>query len=530
MLRFGADGNHIIGGGSAGCVMANRLSADSDKAVCLIEAGPRDRNPFIHMPLGVGVIARTGWVNWNCETEVEPHLNNRRLYWPRGKTLGGSSSINAMVYIRGDRADYEGWGAAAGADWDWPRMRELFIALENNQAIHDEHHGNAGPLCVSNLGRVNPLTEDFVEAGVELHYPRNPDFNGVSQEGFGVYQVTQKDGQRFSTARAFLDPARSRKNLAIETNGLVERILFKDRRAIGVRVGGRDLLLRPGGEVILSAGAVNSPQILMLSGVGSASELRQHGIEIVLDAPEVGANLADHLDYTAVATTADREGFGVAPSFLPRAIRGAWSYFLHHEGELTSNASEGGAFLKSDAGRERPNLQFHFLPAILRDHGRKTAFGYGMTVHVCDLLPKSRGRIGLKIADPTAHPRIEGNYLSDPDDVGVLLNGAKLARKLLHAPALARHLREEVRPGPAVQTDEALIDDIRARAETIYHPVGTCRMGSDSASVVDPAARVRGIDGLRVVDASIMPSIVSGNTNAPTMAIAENVAQMMIRP
>ena len=226
MLRFGADGNHIIGGGSAGCVMANRLSADSDKAVCLIEAGPRDRNPFIHMPLGVGVIARTGWVNWNCETEVEPHLNNRRLYWPRGKTLGGSSSINAMVYIRGDRADYEGWGAAAGADWDWPRMRELFIALENNQAIHDEHHGNAGPLCVSNLGRVNPLTEDFVEAGVELHYPRNPDFNGVSQEGFGVYQVTQKDGQRFSTARAFLDPARSRKNLAIETNGLVERILF----------------------------------------------------------------------------------------------------------------------------------------------------------------------------------------------------------------------------------------------------------------------------------------------------------------
>ncbi|MDT7532488.1 GMC family oxidoreductase N-terminal domain-containing protein [Sphingobium sp. SA2] len=453
----------IIGGGSAGCVMANRLSADSDKAVCLIEAGPRDRNPFIHMPLGVGVIARTGWVNWNCETEVEPHLNNRRLYWPRGKTLGGSSSINAMVYIRGDRADYEGWGAAAGADWDWPRMRELFIALENNQAIHDEHHGNAGPLCVSNLGRVNPLTEDFVEAGVELHYPRNPDFNGVSQEGFGVYQVTQKDGQRFSTARAFLDPARSRKNLAIETNGLVERILFKD-------------------------------------------------------------------DYTAVATTADREGFGVAPSFLPRAIRGAWSYFLHHEGELTSNASEGGAFLKSDAGRERPNLQFHFLPAILRDHGRKTAFGYGMTVHVCDLLPKSRGRIGLKIADPTAHPRIEGNYLSHPDDVGVLLNGAKLARKLLHAPALARHLREEVRPGPAVQTDEALIDDIRARAETIYHPVGTCRMGSDSASVVDPAARVRGIDGLRVVDASIMPSIVSGNTNAPTMAIAENVAQMMIRP
>lgn len=465
--------------------MANRLSADSDKAVCLIEAGPRDRNPFIHMPLGVGVIARAGWVNWNCETEVEPHLNNRRLYWPRGKTLGGSSSINAMVYIRGDRADYEGWGAAAGADWDWPRMRELFIALENNQAIHDEHHGNAGPLCVSNLGRVNPLTEDFVEAGVELHYPRNPDFNGVSQEGFGVYQVTQKDGQRFSTARAFLDPARSRKNLAIETNGLVERILFKDRRAIGVRVGGRDLLLRPGGEVILSAGAVNSPQILMLSGVGPASELRQHGIEIVLDAPEVGANLADHLDYTAVATTADREGFGVAPSFLP---------------------------------------------AILRDHGRKTAFGYGMTVHVCDLLPKSRGRIGLKIADPTAHPRIEGNYLSHPDDVGVLLNGAKLARKLLHAPALARHLREEVRPGPAVQTDEALIDDIRARAETIYHPVGTCRMGSDSASVVDPAARVRGIDGLRVVDASILPSIVSGNTNAPTMAIAENVAQMMIRP
>lgn len=517
----------IVGAGSAGCVMANRLSADPAKRVCLIEAGPPDRNPMIHMPFGLALLARTGWANWAYDTAPEGQLNNRRLYWPRGKTLGGSSSINAMIYMRGHPDDYEGWAAAAGPEWGWSHLAPLFRALEGNVDLADAHHGTTGPLTVSNLRHVNPMSRLFVAAAVQAGHAENPDFNGATQEGVGLYQVTQRDGQRFSAARAFLDPIRHRPNLVIDTGALVERVLFDGTQAVGLRVAGRDLRLRDGGEVILCAGAVNSPQLLMLSGIGPAAELARHGIPVRVDAPEVGENLADHLDICLLARTRTKQPIGIAPGLLPRALRALWSYARSGRGEFTSNVAEAGGFAKSDPTRPRPNLQFHFLPALLGDHGRKTILGYGVTLHVCDLLPKSRGRITLNSADPKAPARIEANYLSHPEDRAVLLQALKMARGIFAAPALAEHIRAEILPGPDVQSDAALMDHIRAQAETIYHPVGSCRMGRDARAVVAPDARVRGVSGLRVVDASVMPSIIAGNTNAPTMVIAENVARMM---
>jgi choline dehydrogenase-like flavoprotein len=518
----------IVGAGSAGCVMANRLSSDPSRRVCLIEAGPRDRNPFIHIPLGLALLARSRSLNWSYATEPEPALMNRRLYWPRGRVLGGSSAINAMIYMRGHPADYAGWAKAAGPDWDWPAVRQVFLDLEGNTDLDDEHHGTTGPLSVSDLRAVNPLSRAFVAAGQECQHLATPDFNGASQEGVGLYQVTQKDGRRFSSARAFLDPVRHRPNLTILTGEQVERVLFDGNRATGVRLRGRDLLLSPGGEVILCGGAINSPQLLMLSGIGPGAELQRMGIPVLQDAPEVGANLADHLDISVQAALQGREAIGVAPSFLPRALKAAWDFATAGRGELTSNIAEAGGFVRSDPSRDRPNLQFHFIPAYLHDHGRKLSWGYGLTLHVCDLLPKSRGRISLASPDPKAPPRIKANYLSHPDDLPTLLRALKIARRITEAPALACHIRRETLPGPSVQTDADLESFIRARAETIYHPVGTCRMGLDPKAVTDPEGRVRGVIGLRVVDASLMPSIIAGNTNAPTMMIAETIARRMV--
>jgi choline dehydrogenase-like flavoprotein len=518
----------IVGAGSAGCVMANRLSADPGRRVCLVEAGPRDRNPFIHIPLGLALLARSRRLNWSFATEPEPELLNRRLYWPRGRVLGGSSSINAMIYMRGHPADYAGWARVAGPLWDWPAVQQIFRDLEGNTAFADAHHGTGGPLCVSDLRAVNPLSRAFVAAGVECQHPETPDFNGAAQEGVGLYQVTQKDGRRFSSARAFLDPVRHRPNLTILTGAQVERVLFDGRRASGVRLRGRDLPLASGGEVILCGGAVNSPQLLLLSGIGPADDLQRLGIPVRIDAPEVGGNLADHLDISVQAALNGREAIGLAPSFLPRAVRAAWEFARGGRGELTSNIAEAGGFARSDPSRDRPNLQFHFIPAYLHDHGRRLSRGYGLTLHVCDLLPKSRGRISLSSPDPDAAPRIMANYLSHPDDLPTLVRALGIARRITAAPALARHIRVETLPGPEVQSEAALVADIRARAETIYHPVGTCRMGLDPQSVTDPEGRVRGVAGLRVADASLMPAIIAGNTNAPTMMIAETIARRML--
>ncbi|MGY4879625.1 GMC family oxidoreductase [Vreelandella aquamarina] len=519
----------IVGAGSAGCVLANRLSADRNTRVCLVEAGVCDRNPFIHMPLpGMALLAHTKKLNWNYKTVPEPALNGRRLYWPRGKVLGGSSSVNAMIYARGHSADYDSWAAAAGPAWSWERVRTLFLRMEGNTALSDLHHNTEGPLSVSNLHEVNPLTRAFVQAGVECQFPENPDFNGESQEGVGLYQVNQRNGKRFSAARAFLYPVRNRPNLTIETGAQVERVLFKKRRAIGVKLHGRELRLNAGGEVILSGGAVNSPQILMLSGIGPAEELARHGIPLLHDAAEVGENLADHLSIAIMSSTKGREPLGIAPSFVPRVIKATWRFATQSTGEFTSNVAEAGGFVKSDSFQERPDLQFHFIPTYLCNHWRQVLWGYGVTMQVCNLFPKSRGRIRLNCADPLAPARIEANYLSHPDDVEVMLKGLKIARRIMAAPALSTRIKAEIAPGESLQSDEALIEYIKAFSETVYHPVGTCRMGQDAACVVDPEARVKGVQGLRVVDASIMPAIIAGNTNAPTMMIAENVADMML--
>ena len=520
----------IVGAGSAGCVLANRLSANPKTRVCLIEAGPRDTSPLIHVPLGLALLARAKSINWGYDTQPEAALNGRRLFWPRGKVLGGSSSVNAMIYMRGHPDDYAAWAAAAGPDWAWDRVQRLFIELEANGALAGAGHGTGGELSVNNLRSPNPLSHAFVEAGVQVGIPENPDFNGASQEGVGLYQVTQANGQRFSAARAFLDPARARPNLTIVTGVTVDRVLPQGRRAIGLRLAGGapDLLLNTGGEVILSAGAINSPQILMRSGIGPAADLARLGIAPVVDAPDVGGNLADHLDIGILARTRGQDAIGIAPRLIPRGIAALQQYLKHRKGMLTSNVAEGGAFVKSDPAQPRPNLQLHFLPALLRDHGRKTVLGYGITLHICDLLPKSRGRITLSSSNPSAAPNIHAGYLSHPDDLATLLAGLKIGRAVLAAPALAQHITHEMEPGAAAQRDEALIAHIRAKAESIYHPVGTCRMGRDEASVVDFAGRVRGADGLRVIDASIMPTLPAGNTNAPTMMLAENIARMML--
>jgi choline dehydrogenase len=518
----------IVGAGSAGCVIANRLSANQTTRVCLVEAGPPDRNPMIHMPFGLAALAHMRWLNWGYETDPEPALMNRRLFWPRGRVLGGSSSINAMIYMRGHPHDYRDWAKAAGPAWDWPHVRELFKELEDNQTIRDDHHGQGGPLTVSDLTQTNPLSRAFVQAGVECQMAETADFNGARQEGVGLYQVTQRAGRRFSAARAFLEPALGRPNLTLVTGAQVQRVLFDGQQASGIALRDQSLTLRKGGEVILSGGAINSPQLLMLSGIGPGKALQSLGIPVLHDAPEVGANLADHLDITVQAALNDRSAIGIAPTFLPRAVRAAWGYLRHGTGEFTSNVAEAGGFARSDPDRDRPNLQFHFIPAYLHDHGRRLSLGYGLTLHVCDLLPKSRGRISLASPDPMAAPRIAANYLGHPDDLGTLLNGLKLARRIVGAPALARHIARETLPGPKLTSETDLMDDIRARAETIYHPVGTCRMGTDANSVVDPEGRVRGATGLRVIDASIMPQIIAGNTNAPTMMIAENISRMIL--
>lgn len=523
----------IIGAGSAGCVLAKRLSDNPAHKVCLIEAGPSDNNPLIHMPLGIALLSKSKKYNWQFETEPQKHLNDRRLFWPRGKTLGGSSSINAMVYIRGHKADYDNWAALGNAGWGYDDVLPLFKRSENNERFgSSEFHGAGGPLNVMPLKSTNPLSETFINAGAELGYPINQDFNGAEQEGVGYYQVTQKNGRRWSSAQAHLAPLAERDNLHIITEAHVTKIQLSGKRAIGVayRKAGssRDASLNRGGEVILSGGAVNSPQLLLLSGIGPEEELRRHEIPVVHALPGVGQNLQDHLDLTLLQNCSNSKPIGIALSFLPRAIQGLYDYIVKRDGFLTSNVAESGAFLKSDSLQERPNIQLHFLPLLLLDHGRTLARGYGYTAHVCDLRPKSRGYIGLKSSDPLADPLIQPNYLEHPDDKKTLIDAFKLTREIFAANAFASDRAAERLPGEHINSDEEILRDIEARAETIYHPVGTCKMGLDDMAVVDPTLAVRGVQGLRVVDASVMPQLVAGNTNAPSIMIAEKAADMIL--
>ncbi len=521
----------VVGAGSAGCVLADRLSQDPANRVCLIEAGPPDTSQLIHTPLGVAGLIGNPKVNWCFQTEPEPHLGGRSLFWPRGKTLGGSSSINAMVYMRGHARDYDEWAAEVGdPSWGYEALLPLFREHEDNQRGADKFHGTRGPLSVCDIRDANPISAVFIVAGSQVGIPVNEDFNGAEQEGVGMHQVTQKLGRRWSSARAFLEGARSRSNLTVMTAARVTRVLLEGKRAVGVEVAQGQALstLACTSEVVLAGGAVNSPHLLLLSGIGPRSEIEKQGIKVQHELPGVGRNLQDHLDYTVMIRDSSKRSIGLALSFIPRAIIGFFRYLFQRRGFLASNVAEAGGFAKLTPSSERPEVQFHFLPTFLKDHGRKFLLGYGCTLHVCQLRPKSRGYIGLKSPDPLADPLIHANYLDHPDDVKELVAGVKLTRRILAAPVFESMNGGEIEPGVQVQSDEDILGDIRKRSETIYHPVGTCKMGRDPMAVVDTQLRVIGIQGLRVADASIMPTLIGGNTNAPTMVIGERAARMML--
>jgi choline dehydrogenase len=518
----------VIGAGSAGCVLANRLSARGEARVLLLEAGSRDRNFFIHMPAGLAKLVTNTRINWNYYTEPEPRLAGRALYWPRGRVLGGSSSINAMCYTRGQREDYDAWAAAGNAGWDYASVLPYFRKAERHFAGPSEYHGGDGPLSVSKLRFRNPLTPVFVEAAVAAGYARNDDFNGATQAGFGFYQVTQRAGRRCSAARAYLSAILARANLEVIVEALAARCLFEGARATGVEyfIRGERRIARCTGEVLVAAGAIGSPQLLLLSGVGPAAHLREHRIDVQLDLPGVGANLQDHLDVCTLykCTQPVTYDFG--------ALGEAWAalrYLCTRSGPGASNIAEAGGFICGRLGEGgRPDIQLHFVPAQLDDHGRNRLSGHGFTLHACGLRPRSRGQIRLRSADPRAKPRIFANYLEDPHDLEVLLEGVRISRAIIAARPFDDFRGAEVFPGAGSTTRDALIDFVRRKAETIYHPVGTCRMGTDAQAVVDAELRVRGVTGLRVVDASIMPALVSGNTNAPTIMIAERAADLIL--
>ena len=520
----------VIGGGSAGCVLAARLSEDPNVSVCLLEAGPADKSVLIHCPAGLALLAQTGQANWAFETVPQPGLNGRRGYQPRGKVLGGSSSVNAMIYVRGPRDDYDGWAAAGNPGWGFDDLLPYFKKSEHNERGGDALHGSGGPLNVMDLRSPNRFGPVFVDAAVQAGCVRNPDFNGATQEGVGMYQVTHKNGERFSAAKAYLTPNLSRSNLTVMTNAHTTRILMEGRRAVGVeaRVKGALMQLRASREVLLCAGALQSPQLLMLSGIGPGAQLQQHGVKVVHDLVGVGTNLHDHVDVVQVVDAPQlTELFGLSFSGAMAAIRGVFEWRRARSGMLTTNFAEAGGFIKSQPGEALPDLQLHFVIGKLIDHGRKTVFGHGYSCHVCLLRPKSRGTLALASADPLAPPLIDPNFLAERDDVDRLVRGFKLMRGILAQPALSGYRGRELLTSAGARSDAQIEAFIRGHADTIYHPVGTCRMGPTAADVVDAQLRVHGVQSLRVVDASIMPSIVGGNTNAPVIAIAEKAADLI---
>jgi choline dehydrogenase len=522
----------VIGAGSAGATLAARLTEDPQTTVCVIEAGPPDSNPLIHIPFGLALLARAGAnIDWRYETTPQLRLNGRRLYWPRGKTLGGSSSINAMCYTRGVPEDYDTWRAEGAEGWGWASVLPYFKKSEDQERGEDDYHGTGGPLSVEDLRHVSPLSQAFAEAGGALQIPRNDDFNGASQEGLGLYQVTQRRGRRCSAATAYLRPARKRQNLVVLTDSLAETILFEEKRAKAVRLarGGARLTLNANREILLCGGAINSPQLLMLSGIGPATRLQDFGIAPIADRPGVGRNLQDHLDVILQYQCRSFAGYGITLSMIPRGVWALMKYALRKRGFLTSNLAEAGGFVRIDPDAQLAQVQFHFLPTRMEDHGRKTVFGYGYSLHVCCLQPKTRGEIRLVSTNPATYPAIDPHYLEDEHDSCILIEGVRLGRRILAAPAFERLQSRELDPGPETESDADILAFIREKAETIYHPVGTCRIGrpDDPVAVVDPELKVVGVKGLRVVDASVMPTLIRGNTNAPTIMIAERAADLI---
>lgn len=518
----------IIGAGSAGCVLANRLSAKPENKVLLVEAGGPDSNSSIHIPAAFPKLFRTK-EDWNYDTVPQEHMLQRKLFQPRGKVLGGCSSTNAMIYIRGHRADYDGWAALGNQGWSYEEVLPYFKKSEGNQVSKNEFHNAEGELSVVKHQTLNILSHTFLKAAQEAGYPLNSDFNGAQQEGFGYYQLTQKDGKRCSAAVAFLKPVMNRPNLTVITGAEVQKIDIENKQAKGITFlhKNQKKSAEAGKEVILSAGAFNSPQILMLSGIGEAAELMQHGIQIQQDLPGVGKNLQDHLLVGAAVNAAKPVTLDSAESF-PQVLGNLWKYLVHKKGPFSSNVAEAGGFVKTLPNLEAPDIQYHFAAAYFVGHGFDNPKGNGYSLGPCLLTPESRGTVKLQSANAKDKVLIDPRYLSEEEDVQTLLRATRIALKILEQPAFAPYKNSYFMPSSANPTDEEIIETMRLRGETLYHPVGTCKMGNDELSVVDSELKVKGIENLRVIDASVMPTVTRGNTNAPTIMIAEKGADLIL--
>lgn len=529
----------IIGAGSAGCVVANRLSADPGNSVLLVEAGGPDRNPLFRLPMLMGKLFQSGIYNWGYHTEPEPHLNGRSVYWPRGKVLGGSSTINGMIYVRGNRHDYDRWAQMGLSGWSYDEILPAFRRSEGHIQRQDDFHNNDGELTVCRARGKNVLRDVFIKAGTEAGYPANDDFNGAEQDGFGNFDFTIRDGKRWSTSFAFLKPVADRSNLTVETNALTNRIVVENGRAVGVEISqrGQTRTIRAEREIILCAGTVNSPQLMMISGIGPPEELAKHGIETVHALSGVGKNLQDHVDCVMVYECTQ-------PVSLFKDLRAdklAWSLvegMLFGRGIATTFPYEAGAFLQSRPGLSAPDIQLHFMPALEKSANLhfpnpfkpKPAVeaDHGFTLRVGPVNPESRGEITLRSADPTAAPLIQANYLQSEFDINTMIRGIRLTRDVIGQKAFEPYRGKELSPGPDALSDRELTEWLRATAMTTFHPVGTCKMGDGEDAVVDARLKVHGIDGLRIADASIMPVISSGNTNAPAIMIGERAAEFIL--